>query len=74
MSLSNYPEVFDPNKVLKHAEFKVLDKATVPERDVRVNLACAYGPDQALNLIVKPRFKPEKGQAVVHVRATGICG
>ncbi|KAK4053078.1 hypothetical protein OIV83_001813 [Microbotryomycetes sp. JL201] len=74
MALPYYPELFDPAQVLEHADFKVIPRETVPERNVNVNLACAYGPNQQLNLIEKPRLEPKHGQVVIHVRATGICG
>ncbi|KAK4058657.1 hypothetical protein OIO90_000101 [Microbotryomycetes sp. JL221] len=79
MAMPNYATMFDPQVVLNDPAFKLLPRHHVPKRDVNVNLSCAYGPvdDQhgpQLNLIEKPKMKPQHGQVVVHVRATGICG
>ncbi|OCF30958.1 L-iditol 2-dehydrogenase [Kwoniella heveanensis CBS 569] len=72
--LSQYEAHYDPSKVLKHPEFRILE-ADAPElKDKEANIACAYNPAHEVHMIKKPRFKPGKGEAIVHVRSTGICG
>jgi len=65
-------ELYDPNLVLKHPEFKVL--AEGENLGPKANIACAYNPGHQVHLINKPRPQAGEGQCVVHVRATGICG
>eukprot|EP01117_Protostelium_nocturnum_P006119 TRINITY_DN2205_c0_g1_i1.p1 TRINITY_DN2205_c0_g1~~TRINITY_DN2205_c0_g1_i1.p1 ORF type:complete len:387 (-),score=124.73 TRINITY_DN2205_c0_g1_i1:96-1256(-) len=65
-------ELYDPNFVLKHPEFKILNAGEVPAPGS--NIACAYNHKNEIHLINKPIPKAGEGQVVVHVRATGICG
>ena len=69
---------YDPTKVLNHPDFKVLSQDEVDEYvkqgDKQVNLACAYNAHKQVHMVRKPDVKPGKGEVLIHVRATGICG
>jgi hypothetical protein len=69
---------YDPSKVLDHPDFKVLTQEEVDEYvkkgDKQVNLACAYNAKKEVHMVRKPDVKPGKGEVLIHVRATGICG
>lgn len=67
-----YEQRYDPSKVLTHPDFELLDDSAIPGSDC--NLACAYTPNHEVKLIKKPMPKPGKGEVVLHIRATGICG
>jgi hypothetical protein len=72
--LSQYESAYDPSLLLNHPEFKKLD-ANAPElNDPKANLACCYNPAHEVNMVNKPVPKARKGECIVHVRATGICG
>ena len=73
-TMTDYPTAFHPDIVLKSNEFKVLPEGITPPRDPAINLACAYAPGAKLHLIQKPMPSARKGEVVVHVKATGICG
>lgn len=67
-----YESQYDPRKVLESSEFRILsDNDNVSSKD---NIACAYNPAHEIHLIQKPVPKAAKGECIVHVRATGICG
>ncbi|ORY35923.1 putative L-arabinitol 4-dehydrogenase [Naematelia encephala] len=72
--LSQYEALYDPSKVLKHPEFRILDESAPELQDKNANIACAYNPAHEVHLIKKPRFAPRPHEVIVHVRATGICG
>lgn len=61
--------LYDPRKVLDSPDFRVLDKAPA-HRDESINLGCAYAPGQKLFMVQKPMPKPEKGEVLLHVKAT----
>ena len=65
--LSQYEAAYDPSLILSHPEFKKL-------ADDKANLACCYNPAHEVNMVIKPVPKARKGECVVHVKATGICG
>lgn len=71
---SQYEVQYDPTKVLEHPDFRKLKKGDAELDDKTKNLACCYNPQHEVNMVVKPTFKPGRGEALVHVRATGICG
>lgn len=71
---SFYEEAYDPARVLNSSEFKVLAPNDPVLQDKNANIACAYNPAHEVHLIQKPKTEPRKGEAIVHVRATGICG
>jgi L-iditol 2-dehydrogenase len=64
--------VYDPRKVLEHAEFRVLQKGEKPNPEA--NIAAFYNPAHEIHLVQKPKPKPGPGQVLLHVRASGICG
>ncbi|GAA5820473.1 hypothetical protein JCM11251_005639 [Rhodosporidiobolus azoricus] len=70
----NYPAQYDPNLILQHPDFKILDSGIVPDRDESKNIAAAYAPGAKLYLVEKPVPKARDGEVVLHVKATGICG
>jgi len=60
---------------LKDKDFRVLDKDEDPYKLPKdTNLACFYNPAHEIHLVQKPMPKAGKGQCVIKVRATGICG
>lgn len=66
---------YDPKKVLEHPEFRIIKSATDPALfDPEANLACAYNEHHEVHLINKPRPEIGHGEALVRVKATGICG
>ncbi|KZO93651.1 GroES-like protein [Calocera viscosa TUFC12733] len=67
-------ELYDPQRVLHSAEFKVFARDQFPQKDIKQNLAAFTNPRHDLHLVQKPVPTPGPGQVVVHVRATGICG
>lgn len=72
---SFYEEAYDPEKVLRAPEFRVIKDETDPAlKDKSANIACAYNPAHEIHLVQKPGVKPRKGEVIVHVRSTGICG
>jgi L-iditol 2-dehydrogenase len=71
---SFYETAYDPDRVLKSTEFRVLKADDPVLADKTANIACAYNPAHEVHLIQKPAVEARKGEAVVHVRATGICG
>ena len=70
--LTGNADVYNPQKVLKHHDFKILAPGEIPPSDA--NIAAFYNPNREIHLVQKPRFKPGPGQVLVHVKATGICG
>ncbi|RSH82862.1 hypothetical protein EHS25_005852 [Saitozyma podzolica] len=72
--LSAYETIYDPSKVLKHPEFRVLPPNDPLLGDKTANIACAYNPAHEVHLVHKPKAVAGEGEVVVHVRATGICG
>lgn len=46
--MNNNHELFDPKKVLDHAEFKVLSTEEAKQLDTGVNIACAYNEKQSV--------------------------
>ncbi|WVQ66014.1 uncharacterized protein L199_004192 [Kwoniella botswanensis] len=71
---SRYEAHYDPTLILKHPEFKLLSDDAPELQDKNANIACAYNPAHEVHLMNKPRPKVGFGEAVVHVKATGICG
>lgn len=71
---SKYETQYDPTKVLKHPEFRILKEGDPELEDDQANVACAYNPAHEVHMIHKPLFKPGPGEVTVHVKATGICG
>jgi L-iditol 2-dehydrogenase len=69
---------YDPSKILNHPEFKVLTQSEIDEYvkkgDKETNLACCYNAKKEVHLVRKPTLRPGKGEVLIHVRATGICG
>jgi L-iditol 2-dehydrogenase len=72
--LSAFETQYDPTKVLKHPEFRVLAPNDPAVGNKKANIACAYNPAHEVHLIHKPVPVAGRGEVVVHVRATGICG
>lgn len=72
--LTDFEDHYDPRKVLKHPEFRLLNSNDPALNDKKANLACAYNPAHEVNMIQKPVPKLRDGEVLVHVRATGICG
>lgn len=72
--LSEYEVRYDPKKVLDHAEFRLLQEDAADLLDEKKNIACAYNEKHEVNMINKPVPRAGKGECVVHVKATGICG
>jgi L-iditol 2-dehydrogenase len=74
-ALSRFEAHYDPKKVLAHPDFRILaDESDPAWYDKHANLACAYNPNHEIHMIHKPMPRPGKGEAVVHIKATGICG
>ncbi len=71
---SPYEAHYDPHHVLKHPEFRVLTLTDPEMNDKSANISCAYNPAHEVHMINKPVPKAGPGEAIVHVRATGICG
>jgi L-iditol 2-dehydrogenase len=71
---SQYEEHYDPTVILKHPEFAILPNDAVDLSDKSLNVACAYNEKHEVTMIKKPVPKAGKGECVVHVKATGICG
>lgn len=71
---SQYETTYDPKKILAHPEFQVLKNDDPALKDKSKNLSCAYNEKHEVHMINKPIPKAGKGECVVHVRATGICG
>jgi len=67
-------EIFDPVKILKDPEFKVLTDEEAKSLPKDVNIACAYNDKQEIHMVRKPMPKALEGQCVVKIKATGICG
>lgn len=72
--LSQYEVAYDPALTLNHPEFKKLADDAPELQDPKANLACCYNPAHEVNMVNKPVPKARKGEAIVHVKATGICG
>ncbi|BEI94418.1 uncharacterized protein CcaverHIS019_0608770 [Cutaneotrichosporon cavernicola] len=72
--LTKYETHYDPTKVLDHPDFRILAPGDASIKDKTVNLACAYNPAHEVHMIAKPTPTAGPGEAVVHVKATGICG
>ncbi|WRT67569.1 uncharacterized protein IL334_004541 [Kwoniella shivajii] len=71
---SRYEEYYNPQLVLDHPEFRILDSDAPELKDKNANVACAYNEKHEVHLIHKPKPKAGPGEAIVHVRSTGICG
>lgn len=71
---SFYETAYDPARVLKSAEFRVLQPSDAALADRKANIACAYNPAHEVHMINKPVPVPREGEVVVHVKSTGICG
>lgn len=69
-----YEEEYDPSSVLLHPDFKVLKADDPILADPKANIACTYNPAHEINMVAKPVPTARKGEAIVHVRCTGICG
>ncbi|KAA1077183.1 hypothetical protein PGT21_002700 [Puccinia graminis f. sp. tritici] len=70
------PSLYDPKHVLDSEEFEILTDPNQVKAysDEDKNIACCYNDKQQLNMVKKPMPKAHPGQALVRVRATGICG
>lgn len=72
---SQYEVKYDPDLVLKSAEFKELKQGDKELEDPnKANLACAYDEKHNVKMINKPIPKARQDEVVVHIKATGICG
>jgi len=71
---SQYESRYDPTLVLKHPEFKILPQDDSSLKDEKKNIACTYNEKHEVNMVNKPMPSVGKGECLVHVRATGICG
>lgn len=71
---SQYEIAYDPTKVLTHPEFAILKEGSKELQDKEANIACAYNEKHEVTMMRKPVPKAGKGECVVHVRSTGICG
>ncbi|KAF9520538.1 hypothetical protein BS47DRAFT_1370372 [Hydnum rufescens UP504] len=67
------PELYDPKLVLESPAFHILAEGEHPN-DKTVNIACFTNPNHDLHLVEKPMPKPGRGQVLLHIRASGICG
>ncbi|EJT98621.1 GroES-like protein [Dacryopinax primogenitus] len=65
---------YDPATTLNSSQFHIFPHGQFPPRDGKQNLGAFTNPGHELHLVQKPVPVPGKGQVVVHVRATGICG
>jgi L-iditol 2-dehydrogenase len=65
-------DIYDPQKVLGHPDFRILKEGEKLGPDA--NIAAFYNPAHEVHLVEKPKPKPGPGQVLIHVRATGICG
>lgn len=80
--LTAYERAYDPQAIINHPEFKVLDHPAPSAEDIErlkakkeeINLACAYNEKKEVHLVVKPKPTAREGECIVRVRATGICG
>ncbi|GMK57854.1 hypothetical protein CspeluHIS016_0406880 [Cutaneotrichosporon spelunceum] len=72
--LTKYEAHYDPTKVLNDPEFRILAAGDAALKDKATNLACAYNPAHEVHMVAKPTPTAGPGEAVVHVKATGICG
>lgn len=72
--LTVYQSHYDPEKVLKHPDFRILSEGDSELSDQQSNIACAYNEKHEVHMIHKPTPVAGVGECVVHVRATGICG
>jgi L-iditol 2-dehydrogenase len=75
-ALSQYESRYDPKIILNHPEFKILNPANDSKvlDDKEKNIACTYNEKHEVSMVNKPRPTAGKGECVVHVHATGICG
>lgn len=71
---SKYQSDYDPSLILSDAEFKVLAKDDPDMESSKINLACFYNERHEINMVRKPIPHARKGECIVHIRATGICG
>lgn len=71
---THYESAYDPARVLKSKEFRVLAADDAALSDKKANIACAYNPAHEVHMINKPVPTPREGEVIVHVKATGICG
>lgn len=69
-----YEDRYDPRKVSLHPEFRVLQPGDAALDDPKANLTCAYTPQHEVLMVNKPVPTARPGEAIVHVKATGICG
>ncbi len=70
-----YELAYDPKLILQSPDFKVLTAEQVDSPSTKQeNIACAYTEKHELLMIKKPMPKPRKGEVIVHVKASGICG
>lgn len=73
-SKTKYEVDYCPTLVLEHPDFRVLEHNDPALDDGELNLACAYDENHLIKMIVKPKPVAREGEAIVRVRATGICG
>ena len=71
---THFEAAYDPARVLKSKEFRVLNADDAALADKEANIACAYNPAHEVHIINKPVPTPREGEVIVHVKSTGICG
>ena len=74
--VSHFESYYDPQKVLSHPEFRIIDPSdpVLADKSKKANVACAYNEKHEVHLIHKPLPAVGEGEVLVHVKATGICG
>jgi len=71
---TKYEVDYCPTLVLEHPEFRTLAPGDPALENDDLNLACAYDEKHQIKMIIKPNPIAREGEAIVRVRATGICG
>ncbi|KAG0146722.1 hypothetical protein CROQUDRAFT_44002 [Cronartium quercuum f. sp. fusiforme G11] len=66
--------LYHPDHVLKHPDFKILKPDEVKHVCPSTNIACFYNDKKQIHMVQKPHPEVHPGQVLLHVRATGICG
>lgn len=66
--------LYHPDHVLKHPDFKILKADEVKHVSPSTNIACFYNDKKQIHMVQKPMPEVHPGQVLLHVRATGICG
>lgn len=74
MPLTNWIERYNPDLFLKHPEYRVLEDGDAVLSDRTANISCSYNADKVMRMIRKPLPTAGPGEALLRIRATGICG